>query len=685
MPRHYRRKTDNGLIPEDVLRAAVARVLDGESAKAVSKDTGVPRTTLRRKTALMRENNDANIGTDYSKAQIFSCAEEKELADYLQKCSKMFYGLTTRAAKELAYEMAVVNGKKVPASWEACKQAGKEWLIGFLRRHPQLSIRQPEATSLARATSFNKHNINQFFDLLEEKYKSLNVEGRQIFNLDETGFTTVQKMPKVIASKGVKQVGQMTSRERGELVTVCGIVSATGVALPPVFIFPRKKFQQHMMNNAPEGSLGLVTDNGWMTSENFLSVIEHFVKHVQPSEKNPVVLVLDNHESHLSLQALTYAKENHVHIITLVPHTSNKTQPLDRTVYGPVKAFFNDRATSWMVSNPGKTITIYNIAELVNYAWTRGATPANITAGFKASGIWPLDRHIFPDYSFAPSDVTNRPVPAETLPSSSQQGVSTAPNHPPPTTDQAPHPPQPSTYGVSTTSSGAAPTSTPTTPTEKTCDPVKETTPPSFVSPSQFRGFPKAPPRTDSKRGRKRGKCVIATSSEYLEELTEKFRSKVEKSRNKKRKVTTKPASQTVPIEEDDSDDMDIDTLVDDESDDYESDSNEDEDREPILGSVDSVSSGDFVLCQYEGKKSAVLYVGEVIKDMDTEGRIEIDFMRRSGKVQGKFIKPQVEDIDRVPLSIIKAKLTRTKLSGTTERTKNTFFFQESLDKLNIC
>ena len=33
---------------------------------------------------------------------------------------------------------------------------------------------------------------------------------------------TVHKPPKVIASKGEKQVGQITSGERGQLITMCG-------------------------------------------------------------------------------------------------------------------------------------------------------------------------------------------------------------------------------------------------------------------------------------------------------------------------------------------------------------------------------------------------------------------------------------------------------------------------------
>lgn len=91
-----------------------------------------------------------------------------------------------------------------------------------------------------------------FFDVLEPVVKRLNVGGRRIFNLDETGCTTVQRVSKVVAAKGCKQVGQVTSRERGELVIMSAIVSATGISLPPIFIFPRKNFREVFMTGIPE-------------------------------------------------------------------------------------------------------------------------------------------------------------------------------------------------------------------------------------------------------------------------------------------------------------------------------------------------------------------------------------------------------------------------------------------------
>ena len=69
----------------------------------------------------------------------------------------------------------------------------------FIKKNRDLSIRTPEPTSLQRATNFNKIIVSLFFDKLAQVRDKYNFTAAQIWNLDETEVTTVQKVGKVIA------------------------------------------------------------------------------------------------------------------------------------------------------------------------------------------------------------------------------------------------------------------------------------------------------------------------------------------------------------------------------------------------------------------------------------------------------------------------------------------------------
>ncbi|KAG5864114.1 hypothetical protein JTB14_018087 [Gonioctena quinquepunctata] len=180
--------------------------------------------------------------------------EEKLLNDYIIKCCKMHYGLTTIQTRKLAYEYAKSLSLKYPAKWEENKMAGKEWMYGFRRRNPELSLRKPENTSAARSFGFNK--TSEFYTNLKTMLERHPLTADRIFNFDESGVPTVLATPKVLAPRCQKQVEQIVSAERGELVTFGGIISASGNTIPPLFVFPRVHYKDNFLERAPEGSLG---------------------------------------------------------------------------------------------------------------------------------------------------------------------------------------------------------------------------------------------------------------------------------------------------------------------------------------------------------------------------------------------------------------------------------------------
>nr|XP_023014921.1 uncharacterized protein LOC111504565 isoform X1 [Leptinotarsa decemlineata]XP_023014922.1 uncharacterized protein LOC111504565 isoform X2 [Leptinotarsa decemlineata] len=115
-------------------------------------------------------------------------------------------------------------------------------------------------------------------------------------------------------------------------------------------------------------------------------------------------IVLDNHYSHVSLEAFKFCRENNIVILSIPPHTSHRMQPLDVAFYGPLKAAFRKGCDLFMKSNALQKITPYDVASLFNKAYCDTATIKKGVSGFKASGIVPITPSIFGEEDFFASD-----------------------------------------------------------------------------------------------------------------------------------------------------------------------------------------------------------------------------------------------------------------------------------------
>ena len=96
-------------------------------------------------------------------------------------------------------------------------------------------------------------------------------------------------------------------------------------------------------------------------------------------------MIMDNHESHLSIAAIGKARKLGIVLLTIPPNTSHKLQPLDVSVYGPFKTGYNKAMDNWMKTNPGKSITIYEVPSLVTEAQMVTMTPRTIQGVPKVS------------------------------------------------------------------------------------------------------------------------------------------------------------------------------------------------------------------------------------------------------------------------------------------------------------
>ena len=170
-------------------------------------------------------------------------------------------------------------------------------------RNPELSLRQPEATSMARLSGFNRMQVSLFFNILKAELEPNKSDAEHIFNIDETGITMVQKPCSILARRGSKQVGRVVSMEDATTTVVC-CMSAAGAFVRPMFLFKRRNMNKLLLKNCPAGALGLPSAKGWMDCELFVKYLLHIIKCVKPSKSNAVLVLFDGHHSHKSLEAV---------------------------------------------------------------------------------------------------------------------------------------------------------------------------------------------------------------------------------------------------------------------------------------------------------------------------------------------------------------------------------------------
>ncbi|CAG7693750.1 unnamed protein product [Allacma fusca] len=335
---------------------------------------------------------------------VFNKEQEEELVSYLISLANRFYGMTRQGIGELAFRIAERNGIIHPFQNGT---AGEDWIYGFLRRHQNLSLRTGTPLSIARIARFTRPAVYRFFNILEEIILAKGFNEHTIFNVDETGVTLVpSRSPKRIAQRGCRNVSVLVAAERGSLCTIICCVSANGRYIPPLFTFPQSCGNVDMAK-APKDSTFRRTSRGWSTTANFLSWLKFFRRHACASEQTPVLLVLDNHSSHISYDVVQYCHSHFIELLSLPPHSTHKMQPLDIGFFSPLKENYKQELTRWYFNHMGQKPVITDIPEILCPGFNAAAKRSSAINSFRKTGIWVIDaetgvgwpnRNAFDDY-----------------------------------------------------------------------------------------------------------------------------------------------------------------------------------------------------------------------------------------------------------------------------------------------
>jgi hypothetical protein len=120
---------------------------------------------------------------------------------------------------------------------------------------------------------------------------------------------------------------------------------------------------------------------------------------VKATEENPTLLILDEHYSYTrNSYIINFAREHHVSVISLPPHSTHKMQSLDLSFMAPLTTFYAQEIEEWIRRNNSRVMTIYQVAELFGSAYLGAATGGSAANVFHKAGPSPRDRNMFREH-----------------------------------------------------------------------------------------------------------------------------------------------------------------------------------------------------------------------------------------------------------------------------------------------
>lgn len=363
------------------IQRALRDIAEGRSIRKAGLDWGVPRTTLSDRIQGRISQREAQ-----EPSQRLSPIQEQQLTQWV--LTQQAIGLSPTHAQIRTFASRII------ATRDNSLLLGKRWIAGFLRRNPVLKTQRQYRIDSVRVNNATIDIIRPWFRKLEiPAIKAIKPENR--WNMDEAGIMEGQgDNGLVVASTGIRAIQK---KQPGSMAWTSFIecISALGVALDPLVIFKGKTVQQQWFPTELANFKGwqfTATDNGWTTNNTALEWLKKvFIPQTVPQDPLEArLLILDGHGSHESTEFMWECFQNNIYLLFLPAHTSHVLQPLDLSVFGPLKHAYRKQLGFLILLTDSTPLGKRNFLACYYKARTSSLTAINIKAGWQASGLWPV-------------------------------------------------------------------------------------------------------------------------------------------------------------------------------------------------------------------------------------------------------------------------------------------------------
>ena len=272
----------------------------------------------------------------------------------------------------------------------------RKWAARWFKaqRKNGLVIKKTKSIEVARQAAFDKPSIAIWFGKLHKIYVEKGLQADDILNFDETGYRIGVAGDQDIATFHPERRSTLPNDTNHEHITLIETISAAGWVIPPVITSPGSVHLQRHFQDLPDGYLLAVSDSGYVNDEISIETIKHINWFTKRRMKGKYrLLLLDNHECHLSLEFREYCEEEGIIPFALPPHTTHFLQPLDVGCFQPNKHYHREAVNqaTRMGNRDYNRMDFFADIERIRRQTFKEST---IKSAFKKTGIWPFDPEI---------------------------------------------------------------------------------------------------------------------------------------------------------------------------------------------------------------------------------------------------------------------------------------------------
>lgn len=387
MPSRYRRQPGSRRYV-DYTQADLKKCLDAIQSKVLTQRAAaelfnIPRSTLKNKLIRKHPNKPG-------KPKIFTEEEENAFEAHITALSEYGFPLTALDLKMIIKNYLASQGRVVKIFKDNIP--GKDWLASFLSRHQSLSRRLANNIKRARI-QVSEDVISNFIENIDKELKSVPPEN--IFNYDESNLCDDPGKKTILCRRGTKYPETIVNSTKVNFtVMFCG--NAAGEAVPPFIVYKSDHLWSTWTENGPKGARYNRTKSGWMDSATFE---DWFLNHLMPVLKKKTgrkVVIGDNLASHINKTVLKECEKHNVSFICLPPNATHILQPLDVAYFRPLKCKWRQVMLQWKNSQLGRKLSTTPKDQFPRLLKTAldflTETKANLVAGFRKTGIYPVDK-----------------------------------------------------------------------------------------------------------------------------------------------------------------------------------------------------------------------------------------------------------------------------------------------------